>query len=473
MSVSTTAGHGSSRTEGSTSGAAILAAFIPTFLTALVYLITFAAIRNIYPKIYAPRTFLQTIPEKDRTPGSSSKGASWFKDFRSLPDRFVLQHVSLDAYLYLRFLRFIIFVCFLGCCITFPVLLPINYTGGGTASQLDKISFSNIDDNSHLWGHVAVAWVLFGGILALLARERLQLIGTRQAYLLDPSHSSRLSARTVLFLHVPHSKTLPENLKSTFGDKAVRSWPVKDAGALEGLVGNRNSTVFKLESAELDLLQNAAKSRRNGRSSATGTTNDEEAPLMNKANRPTERSPPIIGTKIDSINLFRNSVRELADEIQRRREETPNKQVPDRSGVFVSFSDQAGAHNAYESISFEPKVPTMTEFLAPQPKEVLWSNIAISAKQRLSKESLALIFVIAFTIFFAIPVGIIGSISNVQYLAENFKWLAWVENLPPVVLGLLEGFVPPFLVSWFVSYVPKLFRRKFIETRLRQREGSN
>lgn len=468
MSFSATASSGEHKTNSSTSGAAILAAFIPTFVSAVLYLIVFAAIRNVYPKIYAPRTFLQTIPDKDRTPGSSAKGSSWFHDFTRLSDHFVLQHVSLDAYFYLRFLRFIILICFIGCCITFPILLPLNATGGGTASQLDKITFSNIANNSHLWGHVAVAWVLFGGILALIVRERLQLIGARQAYLLDPSNASRLSTRTVLFLHVPHSKTLPENLKQTFGDKAERSWPIKDTGDLDGLVGKRNSTVFKLESAELDLLKNVAKSRRNGRNTTNGSTNDEEAPLMDKANRPTERSPPIIGTKIDSINLARNSVREIADEIQRHRE-APGRQVPDISGVFVTFSDQAAAHRAFETISFEPKVPITNRYLAPQPKEVLWDSLTLSVKQRLSKESLALIFVIVFTIFFSIPVGIVGTISNVQYLADNVKWLAWVEKLPPAVLGVLQGLVPPFLVSWFVSYVPKLFRRKFFDSTVGER----
>ena len=77
---------------------------------------------------------------------------------------------------------------------------------------------------------------------------------------------------------------------------------------------------------------------------------------------------------------------------------------------------------------------------------------------RLSKASFALVFVIVFTIFFSIPVGLLGTISNVKYLADNVSWLSWLSDLPPVILSLLEGLLPPFLVSYFVSYVPKLFR---------------
>jgi calcium permeable stress-gated cation channel len=146
-----------SHQTGSTSGAAILAAFVPTFTTAVIYIGIFATIRNSYRKIYAPRTFLGTVPKKDRTPESDAEGHSWFQEYRKLPDHFVLQHNSLDAYLYLRFLKFIIGICFIGTCITWPILLPANITGGGTASQLDRLSFSNVAKKNHLWAHLVVA----------------------------------------------------------------------------------------------------------------------------------------------------------------------------------------------------------------------------------------------------------------------------------------------------------------------------
>ena len=134
-------GYGGHQKSGSTSGAAIIAAFVPTFVSAVIYLAIFVAIRNKFQKHYAPRTFLGTVPEKNRTPASSSTGTGWFHDFRKLPSRFVLTHSSLDAYLYLRFLKFTIAICFLGSCLVLPVLIPVNATAGGNASQLDRISF--------------------------------------------------------------------------------------------------------------------------------------------------------------------------------------------------------------------------------------------------------------------------------------------------------------------------------------------
>ena len=449
--------------SGSTSGAQILAAFIPTFVTAVIYLAIFVAIRNFYRKIYAPRTFLGPVPEKDRTPSSRSEGTSWFHDFRTLSDRFVLQHNALDAYLYLRFLRFIVLVCFLGCCITWPILLPVNATGGGTASQLDRISFSNIAKNNHLWAHVVVAWVFFLGLLALIARERLQLVGTRQAYLLDEKHAALLSSRTVLFLNAPTAACQSENLKEYFGEEAERSWPVVDMGDLEELIAARSGTAYALESAEMDLIVHAVKHHRTDRGStaggnATGAADVEDGePLVPQSSRPKKRKPPVFGSKFDPIHLTREMIGTLTEKIEKARS-APGRNFPEHGAIFVAFSSQAAAHRAFQRISFPPPILVEDRFLGVQPKEVLWKNLAMPVPVRLSKASLALAFVIAFTILFSIPVGIIGTISNAKELADRVSWLSWLNDLPPTVLGLLTGLVPPYLTSWFVSYVPKLFR---------------
>nr|POE51533.1 putative membrane protein c24h6.13 [Quercus suber] len=450
----TDGGYGGHRSDKSTSGAAILAAFIPTFLISLVYLATFAAIRNYHRKFYAPRTFLGTIPEKHRTPSTKSTGVHWIHDLRQLSDDFVLQHNSLDAYLYLRFLKFIIGICLLGCLLAWPVLIPVNATGGGTASQLDKISFSNISKNDRLWAHTVIAVVFFSAVMFLVTRERLRLIGIRQAYLLDEPYASRLSARTVLFMNAPREACQPDNMKRYFGEAAERSWPVKDTGDLASLIEKRNQSAFDLESAQMDLSLKATKSRKHGNYSSTGREDGQVAP---KSQRPTQRHPPLVGTKVDSIDRSRLMVVDLNKKIESHRA-APSRNIPEQGAVFVAFSDQAAAHRAFQRVTFHPHMPLKDRFLAPQPKEVLWENIAMPSAMRMSKASFALAFVIVFTIFFSIPIGILGTISNVKYLADNVKWLEWIDDLPSWVVGLLSGLAPPSLTSWFVSYVPKLFR---------------
>jgi hypothetical protein len=38
--------------------------------------------------------------------------------------------------------------------------------------------------------------------------------------------------------------------------------------------------------------------------------------------------------------------------------------------------------------------------------------------------------------------------------------------LPDWLIGLISGLAPPFLISWLVSYVPKLFRREYLLSRV-------
>lgn len=461
-------GYGKNRRDGSTSLDAILGAFIPTFIIAVVYLSVFLLIRNYFRKTYAPRTFLGTIPEKDRTPAATAtatahayatEGVSWFHDFRSLQDRFVLKHNSLDAYLFLRFLKFVIFVCVAGSCLTWPILFPVNATGGGRASELDRISFSNIAKNSHLWAHTVVAWVLFLGIFVAIAWERLRLIGIRQACYLNETHASRLSAKTVLFVNVPKDALQPDNLKQYFGAQAEHSWPVKDTGDLPDLIEQRNNAAYALESAEYDFIVKHAKGQKSSpRVAVLSDPSVENGHGRSQTkHRPTQRTPMVVGKKVDRIEAARQKLLDLEERIKAVRA-APSRNIPGEGAVFVSFANQEAAHRAFQEITFHKQLPLEDRYLAVQPKEVLWQNVQLPVATRLSKASLALIFVVWFTIFFAIPVGLIGTLSNVNELADRVKFLSFLKDLPDWVLGLLVGFVPPAVVSWFVSYVPKLFR---------------
>ncbi|KAM3415085.1 hypothetical protein BST61_g10219 [Cercospora zeina] len=452
-------GHGKNSREGSTSFDAILGAFIPTFIISVIYLTIFTLVRNYFRRTFAPRTYLGTIPEKHRTPASHADGKSWLHDFRQLTDKFVLKHNSLDAYLFLRFLKFVIAVCFAGSCLTWPILFPINATGGGNASQLDRISFSNIAKNSHLWAHTVVAWLLFAGIFLAIAFERLRLIGFRQACYLHEPYSSRLSAKTVLFVNVPRDALLSENLNKRFGDEAKHSWPVKDTGDLPKLIEERSGAVEELESAQYDFIVKNAKAQKGG----SGVTSSSDTSVENGnahsqvKHRPTTRKPLLVGQKLDRIEKAREKLLHLEERIKVVRA-APSRNIPGEGAVFVSFASQEAAHRAFQQVRFHKQLPIQDRYLAVQPKEVLWQNVQLPVANRLSKASLGLVFVIAFTIFFAIPVGLVGTLSNVRELADRIQFLSFLKDLPDWLLGLLVGFVPPAVVSWFVSYVPKLFR---------------
>ena len=113
--------------------------------------------------MYMPRTYLGSLRPSERTPASPTGLLNWITAMYKLPDEHALQHHSMDAYLLLRYLKLISMITFVGCCMTFPVLWPVNATGGGGKKQMDMLNFSNI---SHQYGryfaHAFIAWFFVG-----------------------------------------------------------------------------------------------------------------------------------------------------------------------------------------------------------------------------------------------------------------------------------------------------------------------
>ncbi|KAI1377913.1 DUF221-domain-containing protein [Hypoxylon crocopeplum] len=452
--------------QGSASLAAIVSAFVPTWVTGLIFVAIFIVVRRWYPNIYSPRTFIGSIPEKDRTPSPGRSYFNWVHTMRKVPDKFVLYHQSLDTYLYLRFLRTIIFICFVGCCLTWPILMPVNATGGGSSTQLDKIGIGNVKDKDRFYVHAIIAWVFFSFVMFTVARERLWLIGLRQAWTLSKPVARRLSLRTVLFLSAPRDALEESNIHQFFGEGALRIWPVTEADDLEHLVSSRKSKVEFLEAVEMALIR---KAYREGRKHAKSNQAQDEhlsydilPDQVKKAIRPRhnpDKSP--LKEKVDSIEWLRERIEKEAVKIEDMRRTYEASDTNGAAAVFVEYSTCAEAQQAIQQVVSSNPLALSPRYTNVSPQEVIWDNLAILPARRISEEGTALAIVIATIIFWSIPSGAIGLISNISYLAENFEWLSFLKNLPAPVIGLLSGLIPPLATSWLSTMVPSIFRYIF------------
>lgn len=306
-----------------------------------------------------------------------------------------------------------------------------------------------------------VAWVFYGLVMFVIARERMWLVGLRQAWYLSRANAARLSSRTVLYLDPPKTGGTGEGgLEEEFGEAAKTQWVVKNTKSLDDLVESRDDKLTRLEYAEVAYLRHASKKI----AKASGNTDDanlEEA-------RPRERSYYLAGTAVDVIDHLRDEAKEAKQKVDEKREaysaESSNRHH--RHALFVEYADQYAAQRAYRGKS-KSRIPIPTDIelhhsrlIGVVPKEVHWRNLAMPQAERLSKKSIANIIVVLIIIFWSIPTAIVGSISNINYLS-SFQWLHWLQDLPNPVIGLLEGFLPPLLTSLLASYVPILFRSEF------------
>lgn len=381
---------------------------------------------------------------------------------RAVPDKFMLYHQSLDSYLFLRFLRTLIFICIVGACITWPILIPVNATGGGKAKELNRISIGNVKKRKHLYAHASVAWVFFSFVMFTVARERLWLIGLRQAWNLSRKNAQRLSSRTVLYLAAPTSALEEGNMQRFFGSDAVRVWPVTKSDKLQDLVSARNSKVEELESAEVSFIRKADEKgrQRQTKNSRRMVSFDSLSTGLKKSLRPTHRlKTPPVGKQVDSIQWYREKLKEKENQVEKARES--NASISSHGGaaaVFVEFRNQAAAQQACQQVASSDILTLTPRYTGVLPNEVMWDNLTLPPARRLTQEGFAIALVILLILFWSIPVGIVSSVSNIAYLAENIKWLAFLNRLPPSIMSLLSGLVPPLLLSMLASYVPKIFR---------------
>ncbi|KAI0026038.1 hypothetical protein F4780DRAFT_767960 [Xylariomycetidae sp. FL0641] len=449
--------------KGSASLAAVVSAFVPTWATGLVFVAIFILIRHKCQKIYAPRTFIGNIPEKYRTPAPTHAYFDWVHTMRKLSDKFVLYHHSLDTYLYLRFLRTIIFICITGCVLTWPILMLVNATGGGLSTQLDKIAIGNVKKKDHLYAHAVMAWVFLGFVMFTIARERLWLIGLRQAWTLTTSNSERLASRTVLFLSAPKDALETSNMHRYFGDGAVRIWPATEMNKLESLVADRDSLVDKLEAAEITFIKRARKesSKKKYRLQDGQTPNFDVLPNQVKENIRPRRKLKMVGEKVDSIKWLREQVKDKEAEIEQMRSSYDIGDPHGAAAVFVEFRTHVEAQRACQQVASANLLALIPRYGDVSPGDVIWKNLAIPPARRISEEGTALAIVIATIVFWSIPSGFIGLISNVSYLAENFEWLSFLRNIPDPWMGLLSGLVPPLITSLLSKLVPSIFRYIF------------
>lgn len=108
-----------------------------------------------------------TSVRRERSPRLSTGFLNWVGDFAKTPDTIILNRSSFDGYLFLRFLKISFVACFVGCLITWPILFPVNATGGAGNTGLNVLNISNVDPSAfsrsfRYVAHAGCAWIFFG-----------------------------------------------------------------------------------------------------------------------------------------------------------------------------------------------------------------------------------------------------------------------------------------------------------------------
>jgi hypothetical protein len=309
--------------------------------------------------------------------------------------------------------------------------------------------------------------------MIMITRESVFYINLRQAYLMSPAYSTKLSARTVLFTSVPKDYLNEEKLRAALGEHVVRVWFPTDTKDLDELVEERTKVAMKLEGAETKLvrLANAArlesikKGADHHEEENVGVNGEHDSTPGSAAarwvapkDRPTHKLKLLVGKKVDTISWSREELERLNPKIEEEQHRHRSGDATKVSSVFVEFDSLREAQAAYQTLTHHSVLTMAPRYTGVHPLDVIWGNLKISGSSRFLRLAATIAFVVALIIFWSIPVAIVGSISNINNLEQKLPWLDFINNLPSVLLGLITGLLPVILLSLLMSLLPPFLR---------------
>ena len=318
-----------------------------------------------------------------------------------------------------------------------------------------------------------------GFVFYMVMRESIYYVNLRQAYLLSPLYANRISSRTVLFTSVPKEYQDERKLRRVFGPQVKNLWIANDCQEIEELVEERDKVAMKLEAAETKLVKLAVKNRlkaakKGGSSEAAldavdgagdGESGSVAARWVQPKQRPTHRLKLIIGRKVDTINWCRSELQHLIPKIDAMQAKMRAGQGTFICSAFVEFYNQTEAQAAYQSLAHHQPLHMSPRFIGVRPEEIIWKNLTINWASRVSRNIVTTAFVIALIIFWAIPVAFVGAVSNIKALASGeegqpapLPWLSFINEIPPIILGLVQGLLPSILLAVLMALLPIILR---------------
>ena len=292
----------------------------------------------------------------------------------------MLGRSSIDNYLWLRFFKMISAMCFAGCLFTWPILFPINFTGGGGETGTDRFSFSNVTPGPRYFAQAASAVLFLSFVMYTITRETLFYVQLRQAYFLSPYMTSRISTKTVLFVDVPELYRSEAQIRHVFPN--VRTvWPLHDVTGLEDHVDDRDTAFDKLETGTVKMLKNYVRKqiKAGNKGSENGLSRNGDARgdsiAVDKKDRPMHKTKFLVGKKVDTIDWSRNELRRLIPQVLQEQSEYQAGHTKLHGAVFVEFQSVRDAQAAFMLPAHHTPFKMISKDAGMTPDSVIWKNV--------------------------------------------------------------------------------------------------
>ncbi|KAH9752777.1 CSC1-like protein RXW8 [Citrus sinensis] len=359
-----------------------------------------------------------------------ASSSSWIVKAWETSEDEILAIGGMDAVIIIRIIVFSIRIFSIAAIICILLVLPVNYYGNDiihmeiSSESLEVFTIANVEEGSKwFWVHCLALHVISWSACVLLYFEYKSITRTRLAHITgsppDPSHF------TVLVRAVPWSSehSYSDSVKQFFMNYYSSSY-------LSHQIVYRASTVRKL-------------------------MNDAENMCQLVKNFSTEEKSKL--SLLPCLCGKPNSFEVLSDESDSVRENigfdiSDLASEKEYAVAFVYFKTRYAAIVAAEVLHSENPMLWVTE-LAPEPNDVLWSNLCIPYRQLWFRKIAILLAAIAFMIVFLAPVAFVQGLTRLHQLSHAFPFLKGMFK-QKYIKQLVTGYLPSVILILFQYAVP-------------------
>ncbi|XP_021851468.1 CSC1-like protein ERD4 isoform X1 [Spinacia oleracea] len=426
-----------------------LTSFGTSFLifVVLMFLFTWLSRKPGNEVIYYPNRIIKGMDPSTKT----RNPMSWIKEAISSSEDDIISVSGVDTAVYFVFLSTAFTLFVLAGIVLLPTLLPIAATdhsirlknsttiSNGTFTEFDKYSMEHIGPGSwRLWAYmIAVYWISLVTYL-LLWRAYKHVSEIRATALM--SAEPRAEQFAVLVRDIPPSpegeikkEEVDSYFRAIYPDTFYKSMIVTDNKEVNKIWKKLEGYRKKLVRAETIYAQ----SRTIG--SPEGI-------------RPTNRIGLLFSNKVDTIEYYNEKINELTPMLETEQKITlRDRQLP---AALVFFSSRVAAASAAQSLHAR-MVDTWIVVDAPEPRQLIWSNLSINYFSRVIRQYVVYTIVAVSIIFFMIPISLISAFSTFENLGMLLPFLKPVIQIISI-RTVLEAYLPQLVLIIFLVILPKL-----------------
>jgi len=445
---------------------------------ALIALAAFVILRPRYPWCYDTRRNPKRRVVGTEPPTAPPGLFAWLPKMMQLTDAQVLSTAGLDGLMYIKFFEMNATLFAALCVLGIGILLPVNVTSeNDIIDAFDKMSMSNIPTgNRRFWAHLLLAY-LFCATFYYLAWHtwksymnyrhqhlaRWTLLGGNHTIMIHElpvelrSDAALLAHFSALYPGQVRSARMAKDLRMDAKEKKQHRGE-NELASLEENVAARDAVVQQLEHDLLAWEKQQA---------------DKDLPEEKRIARPQTATKMLCCGKVDAIDHHYAELQRLNRIIAAKQAQIAagvgggasakdvdapsgdkSEGVPTLLSGFVTFHSARTAVSAARAFVYDTRAFSFDVKAAPELRDVYWPSLNFSKRERSLRSMLFNVITGALCVFWMIPMGFLMGVANLSGLAEKYSWLSGVNDIPSVILGFIEAYLPAVLLSVFFSILP-------------------